>query len=149
MAELAEVAGAAVDFPTWWQPDLLVPQRGSLDFQGLHLETLILGALHCSPQVRADADLPLVQEARVLEAQAEFDVRAFVESMFIRTSDPVGSTLETGGPPRSRKRTGIRCRGSDKRRIAAGWSSYRSASDTRRATHSSFNRRSRAMRGWC
>ena len=35
-----------------------------------------------------------------MEAQADFDPKAFVESKFLDTSDPVGSILTTGGPDR-------------------------------------------------
>ena len=37
-----------------------------------------------------------------MEAQADFDPRAFMESKFVRTSDPVGNVLTTGGPSRFR-----------------------------------------------
>ena len=34
------------------------------------------------------------------EACSQFDVRSFMETKFVDTSEPVGSTLTTGGPPR-------------------------------------------------
>jgi outer membrane protein TolC len=63
----------------------------------------VIGALRHSPQIRAVSQFPLVQEARIVEAKAEFDLRAFMESTFDRPSDPVGNVLVTGGPSRFRE----------------------------------------------
>jgi outer membrane protein TolC len=64
------------------------------------LEDMILGALRHSPRVRAISDTPLIRETAIMESQGKFDWRAFMESRFTDTSDPVGSTLTTGGPRR-------------------------------------------------
>ena len=53
-----------------------------------------------SPQVRAMTDVPLIRQTQVPQVQARFDPNAFMESKFVDTSDPVGSTLITGGPDR-------------------------------------------------
>jgi outer membrane protein TolC len=53
--------------------------------------------------VGAISDRPLIQRTAIVEAQAEFDIRAFIDSRFTRTSVPVGDTLTTGGPPRLRE----------------------------------------------
>jgi outer membrane protein TolC len=45
-------------------------------------------------------DFPAIKETAIAEAHAQFDVSSFVESKFVDTSEPVGSTLTTGGPPR-------------------------------------------------
>jgi outer membrane protein TolC len=44
------------------------------------------------------ADMPVIRRTAVQQAEARFDPRAFMESKFINTDDPVGSTLITGGP---------------------------------------------------
>jgi outer membrane protein TolC len=41
-----------------------------------------------------------IREESVVEAEADFDPKVFVESKFLDTSDPVGSDLTTGGPSR-------------------------------------------------
>lgn len=86
----------------WWQPDVVRPLGLAPHDQPLTLEEAILTALRQSPQIRVISDRPLIRETSLVEARAEFDVRAFMESKFNRTSDPVGNTLTTGGPPRLR-----------------------------------------------
>ena len=99
----------------WWEEGLGRPQRTSKPTFYVNLDTLVADALRYSPQLRADSDLPLVQEASIVETQSEFDVRTFIESVFTRTSNPVGNILETGGPSRRRDNdwthnTGVRKR---------------------------------------
>jgi outer membrane protein TolC len=61
---------------------------------------LVLGALNHAQQVRVISDIPLIRETDIQEAVGEFDLRAFVDSKFVDTSDPVGNTLTTGGANR-------------------------------------------------
>ena len=53
-----------------------------------------------SPQVRVVSDMPLIRRTGIIEAEAAFDVRNFMQTNFVDTSDPVGSTLTTGGAGR-------------------------------------------------
>ena len=69
----------------------------------VNVESLVIGALHFSPQIRALSRTPLIQETRIVEADSDFDLRTFMESTLNRPSDPVGNELVTGGPPRFRE----------------------------------------------
>jgi outer membrane protein TolC len=62
------------------------------------VENAVLGTLMYSPQVRVLTDMPVIRKMAVQQAEARFDPYAFMESKFINTNDPVGSTLTTGGP---------------------------------------------------
>lgn len=64
------------------------------------VESLLTAALYHSAQVRVLSDTPLIRETAITEADAEFDWTAFMESNWNDISEPVGSTLTTGGPPR-------------------------------------------------
>jgi outer membrane protein TolC len=64
------------------------------------LEPVILGTLRYSPQVKKLGTEVPIREDAIVEAQGDFDPKAFVESKFLDTSDPVGSDLTTGGPNR-------------------------------------------------
>jgi outer membrane protein TolC len=90
----------STDERPWWDQKVLSPMRDSSASKPIALEDIILGALRYSPRVRAISDTPLIRETAIMEAQGQFDWRAFMESRFTDTSDPVGSTLTTGGPSR-------------------------------------------------
>ncbi len=66
----------------------------------MNVESVVLGTLIHSPQVRVLTDAPMIRQTAVVEEQAKFDLHNFAESRFTDTSDPVGSTLTTGGAPR-------------------------------------------------
>lgn len=89
-------------FAPWWQPAVVQPLGLGPHREALTLESAIIAALRQSPRIGVISDRPLIRETSLIEARAEFDVRAFMESKFGRTSDPVGNTLTTGGPPRLR-----------------------------------------------
>ncbi len=59
----------------------------------MELESVVLGTLCFSPQVNMMRAVAPIREDSVIEAQGDFDPRAFVESKFLDTSDPVGSEL--------------------------------------------------------
>ncbi len=90
-------------FVPWWQPQVVIHLRQGSEAHPVDLDALIISALAYSSRVRAVSDDVLIQETAVLEAQAAFDVRAFMDSKFFRKSDPVGNVLETGGPSRLRE----------------------------------------------
>ncbi|MFV1965126.1 MAG: TolC family protein [Pirellulaceae bacterium] len=92
-------------FTPWWQPDVMRPQRQGMAARPLELDALLVEALQFSPQVQAIRETDFIRSTAIVEAESEFDVRAFMESKFIRTSDPVGDDLTTGGPPRFRDST--------------------------------------------
>ncbi len=92
--------GIPAQFEPWWADGVARPQRAPVSAHDIGIDTLVVGAISHSPQIRAGTYLPLAQESKIIEAQSEFDLRAFVESTFDRPSDPVGNTLTTGGPSR-------------------------------------------------
>lgn len=90
-------------FRPWWRDAVVSPLRRSSGSRPVDLDALIISALAFSPRVRAISHDVLIQETGVLEAQAAFDVHAFVDSKFFRKSEPIGNLLDTGGPPRLRE----------------------------------------------
>lgn len=90
-------------FVPWWQAQVSDPLRATGDAQRVDLDALIISALAFSPFVRAVSQDVLIQETGIVEAQAAFDIRAFMDSKFFRKSEPIGNVLETGGPPRLRE----------------------------------------------
>lgn len=84
------------DFVPWWQRELLRPLRGMNAELTVDLNSLIVDTLRHSSQVRAISDNVIIAQTSIARAQAEFDVHAFMESKFVRTSVPTGSTLDAG-----------------------------------------------------
>lgn len=89
-------------FVPWWRTKVATPRRADAMAFPVDVQTLIHDALQHSPFVRAASDSPLIRETAIVEAQADFDVAAFMESKFDDISEPVGNLLETGGPDRFR-----------------------------------------------
>jgi outer membrane protein TolC len=91
-----------VNAPPWWQEPVTHPLRGAAPGWSIDVQQLIVEALRYSPHVQAISDVPLAQETAIVAAEAEFDVSAFMESKFLKVSEPVGNLLTTGGPARFR-----------------------------------------------
>jgi outer membrane protein TolC len=85
---------------TWWSPRVHRPLRDDVVPVQLTLEQIFAATLEHSAFVRVISDLPLIRETSILEADAQFDWVAFVESSWNDISQPVGSLLTTGGPTR-------------------------------------------------
>jgi outer membrane protein len=104
-AEQSQLAGRSSDglpanFEPWWNGQLSRPMREPYRPIQVDVQGLVLGAIRYSPKIMAIRGLPEIRRTAIIEAQATFDVQTFVESKFTDTSDPVGNTLTTGGPPR-------------------------------------------------
>ena len=84
----------------WWQDPVMHPLDRCAAPIGMTLDNVIMGTLIHSPQVRVLTETPLIRTAAITEECARFDPRNYAESRFVDTSDPVGSTLTTGGAPR-------------------------------------------------
>lgn len=84
------------DFLPWW--DLPVRSRSAADGDaiGLGVDVLVHNALQHSPHIQSIATEPLIRSTALLEENAAFDWRAFLESNFVDTNDPIGNTLTTG-----------------------------------------------------
>ncbi len=91
-------------YQPWWNRQLADPMRAGSNPLSVGVHSLVVGALAHSPDVLAVyADVSGRQTA-IAKAYGDFDWRAFAESTYDHTSDPVGSALTTGGPPRFRDR---------------------------------------------
>ncbi len=84
----------------WWEEPLARQLRELARPVPIDVETLVVAALRHSSQVRAISDDYLIRRTSITEAAAAFDVRSFMDTRYIRTNEPVGNTLTTGGPPR-------------------------------------------------
>ena len=88
---------------TWWETAVHQPLNPQQTPISITLEQMLFSALTHSAQIRVIKEVPLIRETAIVEAEAEFDWASFVESEFVDTSDPVGNTLQTGGPTRFRE----------------------------------------------
>jgi outer membrane protein len=90
------------DFMPWWQQQVANELRPNAKPYRVDVHSLVYGALKHSHFVRGISKTPLIREFKIVEAEADFDVTAFMDSKFLRASEPIGNTLTTGGPPRFR-----------------------------------------------
>ncbi len=84
------------DFAPWWSEQVRRPMHVSQQPMLVSLESLILGALMHSSQVKVFSDLPLIRRTAIVEADAAFDWTAFLNTRWNDISEPVGSTLTIG-----------------------------------------------------
>lgn len=83
-------------FVPWWDASVTSRVRPDHTVQPVDVNSLITSALQYSPHVRAIGDHQVIAESGITQAMAQFDTTAFLESKFVRTSVPTGSTLEAG-----------------------------------------------------
>lgn len=88
----------ALKMPWWIQSPVLPIDR--LQAEPYELDQLIWMAIANSPHVQSILIQPQIQEARANETLGVFDPTPFINSVFNDSSNPVGNTLTTGGPPR-------------------------------------------------
>jgi outer membrane protein TolC len=81
----------------WWEQSIHDRMRPDSQPLQVSLDSLIVGALQHSSQIRVFSELPLIRRTAIVEADAEFDWKAFMESKWDDISDPVGNTLTVGG----------------------------------------------------
>ncbi len=84
----------------WWSGQQAQSLGLSDRFSRVPLEALIAQALIHAPQIKVFSDIPLIREQGIKEANGRFVPRFFAEAAYEWTNDPVGSTLQTGGPNR-------------------------------------------------
>jgi outer membrane protein TolC len=94
--------GLPANFAPWWNAHMEHQLRSASQPTRVDVESLVLGALAHSARIEAVRQVALIQETRIIEADAAFDWHAFLESTWDDISDPVGNTLTTGGSPRFR-----------------------------------------------
>ena len=90
----------------WWDEDAdsLFGTDAPL---GLTLADVYGRALAHSNQIKVFGDVPLVRRQAVAEAEGLFTPRFFAEGKFERLNEPVGSTLQTGGPDRFKENSAV------------------------------------------
>ena len=93
------------DAVQWWQRHVGQSVWDQGDWVSFDLNTLLVDTLRHSPRILGVGLQVEVALAEVVHADAAFDARTLLESRYGRTSDPVGNTLVTGGPPRLREGT--------------------------------------------
>ena len=87
---------ASSHYRTWW--DELIVQRTGIAQQPLpvRVDELIRQTLISSPHVQVAATEPHIQNTVLVEEQAKFDWRAFLNTQYDDLNDPVGNELTTG-----------------------------------------------------
>lgn len=93
-------ANGASGYVPWWTPIAQQPIQRRPSWLSINLQNALVGSLVHSARIKVVQDLPAIQETTVAEAYSQFDLHSFMESKFVDTSDPVGSSLTTGGPDR-------------------------------------------------
>lgn len=92
--------GAPQALRPWWQAPLRNQFRNNCRAIGVGLDEAVMGALVHSAQVRTLACTPQIRREAITDQQSRFDAQAFIDARYTNISDPVGSTLTTGGPNR-------------------------------------------------
>jgi len=86
----------------WWTTKISEPLRRPENKLRVSINALLIGALAHSARIRVISDEPLISEVDITTADAAFDWTAFFDTRWDDISEPVGSTLTTGGPERLR-----------------------------------------------
>ena len=81
------------DFRAWWEARVREPQAPALY---VSIDQLINGALHFSSYVQVVAAEPQIRRTAVVEEQAAFDWRGFLDTTYNDVNVPVGNVLTTG-----------------------------------------------------
>jgi len=79
----------------WWGTEVAGSLRDGAD-KKISLEGLFVQTIKNSTQIKVFSDIPLIRETGIQEARGEFDTVSFVDAMYARTNDPIGSILDTG-----------------------------------------------------
>lgn len=100
MLSLATQAPTDQHVGIWWAPLIQTKQRDVPAALNVSLNSLLVGALTHSARIQLLSDEPLISETEITSADAAFDWTAFLDARWDDLSEPVGSTLTTGGPER-------------------------------------------------
>lgn len=80
----------------WWDASIKQPISQSEDSIPVDIGSLTVGALQHSSFVKVISADPSIRQAELLQEQAAFDWRAFLETTYNDANDPVGNDLTTG-----------------------------------------------------
>lgn len=84
----------------WWDVQVVARMSDRGNTLPIDMAGLMKLAMQCSQQVKAVGVTRWIRGEQTTIAAAEFDTQLYADSRFDDTSDPVGNTLTTGGPPR-------------------------------------------------
>lgn len=84
----------------WWDHEVMSPASNRQSVIPVDVGTLMEMAIRCSEQVKAVGVTRWIRQEQTVIADAEFDAEVYADGRFDDTSEPVGNTLTTGGPPR-------------------------------------------------
>jgi len=87
------VAALPADFRPWWDAPVRAPSGPALQVAIMHL---VEGALRYSSYVQVVSTEPRILSTSVVEEQAAFDWRGFLETTYNDVNEPVGNILTTG-----------------------------------------------------
>lgn len=105
----------------WWTSS---PSRRLLNGDGkaahLGLDEIYQRTLAHSSQIRVFAALPLIRETALDEARGAFDAELFSQTRYDHTSEPTGTSLETGNPNDFFRENGWSYEGGVRKRFMTG-----------------------------
>jgi outer membrane protein TolC len=84
----------------WWEPAVFQPLGDRSRSVLVDVQSLMELVLESSQQVKAVEVTRWIRNAQTTIAEADFDPEGYADARFDDTSDPVGNSLVTGGPPR-------------------------------------------------
>jgi len=84
----------------WWNQAIHGSVLPNESFVSFDLPTIMIDTLVNSPRIRAMVHRVTFSNEQIVQQDAAFDASLLLDSRVGRTSDPVGNTLTTGGPPR-------------------------------------------------
>lgn len=93
-------SGFDSNFTVWWRDLVTEPVNKAQSPVTSDISTLFNEAITHSSQIKVFADLPLIRQTSIQEAQGLFDFRFFAEGRYRDLDEPVGDELKTGGPLR-------------------------------------------------
>jgi outer membrane protein TolC len=91
---------SAPEGPEWWKTASQSPILPEVPWVSFDLNTVVLEALANNPGIAAVNHQASIAMERIVQENAVFDPNVLLESKYGTTSDPVGNSLTTGGPPR-------------------------------------------------
>lgn len=91
---------AVVNDPQWWENASKAPILRAPNWVSFDLNTIVLEALANNPRIAMVNQQAAIAMERIVQEDAVFDPNLLLESKYGSTSDPVGNSLTTGGPPR-------------------------------------------------
>ncbi len=87
-------------FSPWWRGDVGKQINTNLSAIEEDVTSLFTRAMQHSSQIKVFADLPLIRETTIQEAEGPYDFRGFIDGRYADLDEPVGDDLTTGGPLR-------------------------------------------------